>query len=138
MKNSLRALGKELCNMHGLFIFLFWYSWRPCNINVCVCILRNYHFLWLIIVLVFTYFKAHFLLWLDILQLSITLKKEDIDPEKIQFNEYYYAGGLVEYVKWLNTDKVCFHIFLCFSFFFDLRFGCASFFPSNCICHKCI
>ncbi|KAL5546611.1 hypothetical protein UlMin_006298 [Ulmus minor] len=41
--------------------------------------------------------------------LSITLKKEDSDPEKIQSNEYYYAGGLVEYVKWLNTDKIPLH-----------------------------
>lgn len=24
----------------------------------------------------------------------------------VQHNEYCYAGGLVEYVKWLNTDKV--------------------------------
>lgn len=39
-------------------------------------------------------------------QLTITLKKEDNDPEKNQANEYCYAGGLVEYVKWLNTDKV--------------------------------
>lgn len=40
------------------------------------------------------------------LQLTITLRKEDNDPEKTQYNEYFYAGGLVEYVKWLNTDKV--------------------------------
>lgn len=26
---------------------------------------------------------------------------------KEQYNEYCYAGGLVEYVKWLNADKVC-------------------------------
>ncbi|KAF3442147.1 hypothetical protein FNV43_RR16063 [Rhamnella rubrinervis] len=41
--------------------------------------------------------------------LTITLRKEDDDPEKIQFNEYFYAGGLVEYVKWLNTDKKPLH-----------------------------
>ena len=45
------------------------------------------------------------------LQLTITLKKEDSDPEKNQYNEYYYAGGLVEYVKWLNVDKVRFVLF---------------------------
>lgn len=38
-------------------------------------------------------------------QLFIVLKKEDADPEKSQYNEYCYAGGLVEYVRWLNTDK---------------------------------
>ena len=41
------------------------------------------------------------------LQLTITLKKEDSDPDKNQYNEYFYAGGLIEYVSWLNTDKVC-------------------------------
>ncbi|XP_059595211.1 DNA gyrase subunit B, chloroplastic/mitochondrial isoform X3 [Vitis vinifera] len=38
-------------------------------------------------------------------ELAITLRKEDKDPEKNQYNEYCYAGGLVEYVRWLNTDK---------------------------------
>ncbi|XP_027360918.1 DNA gyrase subunit B, chloroplastic/mitochondrial-like isoform X2 [Abrus precatorius] len=38
-------------------------------------------------------------------KLTITLWKEDNDPEKVEYNEYFYAGGLVEYVKWLNTDK---------------------------------
>ncbi|GAV57956.1 DNA_gyraseB domain-containing protein/DNA_gyraseB_C domain-containing protein/Toprim domain-containing protein/HATPase_c domain-containing protein [Cephalotus follicularis] len=42
-------------------------------------------------------------------KLTIALKKEDRDPEKNQFNEYCYAGGLVEYVKWLNTDKIPLH-----------------------------
>ncbi|KAJ1405216.1 TOPRIM domain [Sesbania bispinosa] len=42
-------------------------------------------------------------------KLTITLRKEDNDPEKIQYNEYFYAGGLVEYVKWLNTDKKALH-----------------------------
>ncbi|PON34391.1 DNA gyrase, subunit B [Parasponia andersonii] len=37
--------------------------------------------------------------------LTINLRKEDSDPGKVQSNEYFYAGGLVEYVKWLNTDK---------------------------------
>lgn len=41
------------------------------------------------------------------LQLTITLSKEDVDPEKNQHHKYCYAGGLVEYVRWLNTDKVC-------------------------------
>ncbi|XP_070021208.1 DNA gyrase subunit B, chloroplastic/mitochondrial isoform X2 [Nicotiana tabacum] len=42
-------------------------------------------------------------------ELTIALKKEDVDPEKIQCNEYFYAGGLVEYVKWLNADKKPLH-----------------------------
>jgi len=46
------------------------------------------------------------------LQLRITFKKEDDDPEKTQHNEYFYAGGLVEYVSWLNTDKVCLPLLL--------------------------
>ncbi|XP_024019625.1 DNA gyrase subunit B, chloroplastic/mitochondrial [Morus notabilis] len=41
--------------------------------------------------------------------LTINLKKEDSDPAKIQSHEYFYAGGLVEYVKWLNTDKKPLH-----------------------------
>ncbi|KAM5578082.1 DNA gyrase subunit B, chloroplastic/mitochondrial [Rosa sericea] len=41
--------------------------------------------------------------------LMITLRQEDTDPEKIQHNEYFYAGGLVEYVRWLNTDKKPLH-----------------------------
>ena len=43
---------------------------------------------------------------LEYMQLTINLRKEDSDPEKIQSNAYFYAGGLVEYVRWLNTDKV--------------------------------
>ncbi|KAF9621929.1 hypothetical protein IFM89_029149, partial [Coptis chinensis] len=42
-------------------------------------------------------------------ELTITLRKEDDDPEKTQHNEYYYAGGLLEYVKWLNSDKKPIH-----------------------------
>lgn len=38
-------------------------------------------------------------------QLTITLKKEEGDSKTL-YNEHCYAGGLVEYVKWLNTDKV--------------------------------
>lgn len=45
------------------------------------------------------------------LQLTIALSKESEDPEKNKYNEYYYAGGLVEYVKWLNTDKVRFLVY---------------------------
>ncbi|XP_050381681.1 DNA gyrase subunit B, chloroplastic/mitochondrial-like [Argentina anserina] len=41
--------------------------------------------------------------------LMITLRQEDTDPGKVQLNEYFYAGGLVEYVKWLNTDKKPLH-----------------------------
>ncbi|KAE9599761.1 putative DNA topoisomerase (ATP-hydrolyzing) [Lupinus albus] len=47
-------------------------------------------------------------------KLTIILRKEDNDPEKIQHNEYFYAGGLVEYVKWLNTDKKAVHDVLSF------------------------
>ncbi|KAL6498541.1 hypothetical protein OROHE_026638 [Orobanche hederae] len=39
-------------------------------------------------------------------EVRIVLEKEDADPEKRQYNEYSYAGGLIEYVKWLNADKV--------------------------------
>ncbi|KAG9456198.1 hypothetical protein H6P81_000706 [Aristolochia fimbriata] len=42
-------------------------------------------------------------------ELTITFKKEDKDPTKVLYNEYCYAGGLVEYVKWLNTDKKPLH-----------------------------
>ncbi|KAL2501930.1 DNA gyrase subunit B [Forsythia ovata] len=38
-------------------------------------------------------------------EVTIMLKKEDTDPEKSLYNEYCYAGGLIEYVKWLNADK---------------------------------
>ncbi|XAR68410.1 DNA topoisomerase (ATP-hydrolyzing) [Bertholletia excelsa] len=42
-------------------------------------------------------------------ELTIALKRKDPDPEKSQYSEYYYAGGLVEYVRWLNTDKKPLH-----------------------------
>ncbi|RID67954.1 hypothetical protein BRARA_C00151 [Brassica rapa] len=38
-------------------------------------------------------------------KVTISLKKEDDDPEKNQYTEHFYAGGLSEYVSWLNTDK---------------------------------
>ncbi|KAG7554049.1 TOPRIM domain [Arabidopsis suecica] len=38
-------------------------------------------------------------------KVTISLKKEDDDPEKNQYSEYFFAGGLTEYVSWLNTDK---------------------------------
>ncbi|CAA7033965.1 unnamed protein product [Microthlaspi erraticum] len=38
-------------------------------------------------------------------KVTISLKREDDDPEKNQYTEYYYAGGLTEYVSWLNKDK---------------------------------
>ncbi|XP_062111958.1 DNA gyrase subunit B, chloroplastic/mitochondrial-like [Humulus lupulus] len=41
--------------------------------------------------------------------LTINLRKENCDPDRVQSNEYFYAGGLVEYVKWLNTDKKPLH-----------------------------
>lgn len=40
------------------------------------------------------------------MQVTISLKKEDEDPERDLYSEYFYAGGLTEYVSWLNTDKV--------------------------------
>lgn len=42
-------------------------------------------------------------------KVTITLNKEGDNPEQNQYNEYCYAGGLVEYVKWLNTDKKPIH-----------------------------
>ncbi|XP_011027244.1 PREDICTED: DNA gyrase subunit B, chloroplastic/mitochondrial-like isoform X2 [Populus euphratica] len=42
-------------------------------------------------------------------KLAISLKKEDNDPEKNQYDEHFYAGGLIEYVNWLNTDKKSLH-----------------------------
>ncbi|THG03757.1 hypothetical protein TEA_021351 [Camellia sinensis var. sinensis] len=53
--------------------------------------------------------RKEFIYFLQIAYLAIVLKKEDTDPEKCQFNEYCYAGGLVEYVRWLNTDKKPLH-----------------------------
>ncbi|CAI9786226.1 unnamed protein product [Fraxinus pennsylvanica] len=40
-------------------------------------------------------------------KVTITLKEEDTEPGNILYNEYCYAGGLIEYVKWLNVDKAC-------------------------------
>ncbi|KAL0453216.1 UNVERIFIED_CONTAM: DNA gyrase subunit B, chloroplastic/mitochondrial [Sesamum latifolium] len=42
-------------------------------------------------------------------EVTIALEKEDSDPEKRLYNEYSYAGGLTEYVKWLNADKKPLH-----------------------------
>ncbi|GER52544.1 DNA gyrase subunit B [Striga asiatica] len=42
-------------------------------------------------------------------EVTIGIEKENIDPEKKLYNEYSYAGGLVEYVKWLNEDKKPLH-----------------------------
>ncbi|WOL01842.1 DNA gyrase subunit B, chloroplastic/mitochondrial-like [Canna indica] len=41
-------------------------------------------------------------------ELTITLKKEEADSMEL-YNEYFYAGGLTEYVKWLNTNKEPIH-----------------------------
>ncbi|CAN6586253.1 unnamed protein product [Malus baccata var. baccata] len=41
--------------------------------------------------------------------LMIALRQEDINLEKNHHNEYFYVGGLNEYVKWLNTDKKPLH-----------------------------
>ncbi|KAK8963545.1 hypothetical protein KSP40_PGU002585 [Platanthera guangdongensis] len=45
-------------------------------------------------------------------ELTITIKKEG--DSTVQYNEYCYAGGLLEYVKWLNTDKISLHDILAF------------------------
>ncbi|KAL1548764.1 DNA topoisomerase (ATP-hydrolyzing) [Salvia divinorum] len=42
-------------------------------------------------------------------EVTISLEKQDVDPEKTLHNVYSYAGGLIEYVKWLNTDKKSLH-----------------------------
>uniref|UniRef100_A0A1J3HMK4 DNA gyrase subunit B n=2 Tax=Noccaea caerulescens TaxID=107243 RepID=A0A1J3HMK4_NOCCA len=42
-------------------------------------------------------------------KITISLKKEDDDPERNLYSEYFYAGGLTEYVSWLNTDKKPLH-----------------------------
>ncbi|PIN21500.1 DNA topoisomerase type II [Handroanthus impetiginosus] len=42
-------------------------------------------------------------------KVTIAVEKEDADPEKRLYNEYSYAGGLIEYVKWLNVDKKPLH-----------------------------
>ncbi|OVA06992.1 DNA topoisomerase [Macleaya cordata] len=42
-------------------------------------------------------------------ELTIDLRKEDEDPEKTLHTEYCYAGGLIEYVRWLNSDKTPLH-----------------------------
>ncbi|KAG5398914.1 hypothetical protein IGI04_020728 [Brassica rapa subsp. trilocularis] len=42
-------------------------------------------------------------------KVTISLKKEDEDPERDLYSEYFYAGGLTEYVSWLNTDKKPLH-----------------------------
>nr|VDD46896.1 unnamed protein product [Brassica oleracea] len=42
-------------------------------------------------------------------KVTISLKKEDDDPERDLYSEYFYAGGLTEYVSWLNTDKKPLH-----------------------------
>ncbi|XP_059646081.1 DNA gyrase subunit B, chloroplastic/mitochondrial-like [Cornus florida] len=42
-------------------------------------------------------------------ELTVALEKDDAEPAKKQYNEFFYAGGLVEYVRWLNTDKKPLH-----------------------------
>lgn len=42
-------------------------------------------------------------------EVTIALEKQNVDPEKRLYNEYSYAGGLTEYVKWLNADKKPLH-----------------------------
>ncbi|KAI5064340.1 hypothetical protein GOP47_0021010 [Adiantum capillus-veneris] len=38
-------------------------------------------------------------------QVAIRLKQEDENPDKARENFYRFAGGLVEYIGWLNKDK---------------------------------
>ncbi|KAG8367000.1 hypothetical protein BUALT_Bualt16G0026900 [Buddleja alternifolia] len=42
-------------------------------------------------------------------EVTIELKKDNTDPEKRLHNKYSFAGGLIEYVKWLNADKKPLH-----------------------------
>lgn len=57
--------------------------------------------------LLLTHNGINFFIFLKHWQVTIALEKQDTDPEKRLHNEYSYAGGLNEYVKWLNADKVC-------------------------------
>ncbi|KAI3690599.1 hypothetical protein L2E82_48724 [Cichorium intybus] len=45
---------------------------------------------------------------------TIVARVQDNDPEKYRYDEYCFAGGLVEYVKWLNADKQPLHDILSF------------------------
>lgn len=38
-------------------------------------------------------------------EVTINLKQEDENPDRIRKNEYHFGGGLVEYMGWLNKDK---------------------------------
>ncbi|KAH7373687.1 hypothetical protein KP509_17G068700 [Ceratopteris richardii] len=38
-------------------------------------------------------------------KVTIRLKQEDGNPDKARENVYHFAGGLVEYIQWLNKDK---------------------------------
>lgn len=42
----------------------------------------------------------------DLLQVTINLKLEHEKPDKARIDVFHYAGGLVEYVLWLNNEKV--------------------------------
>eukprot|EP00252_Welwitschia_mirabilis_P025953 TRINITY_DN8301_c0_g1_i1.p1 TRINITY_DN8301_c0_g1~~TRINITY_DN8301_c0_g1_i1.p1 ORF type:complete len:735 (-),score=165.35 TRINITY_DN8301_c0_g1_i1:389-2593(-) len=42
-------------------------------------------------------------------QVKIAMKQEDEDGTEVNRNEYYFAGGLNEYVCWLNHDKKALH-----------------------------
>ena len=50
-------------------------------------------------------------------QVTINLQQEHENLEKIRSNTYHFSGGLVEYVLWLNNDKVCFIYRLYFTSF---------------------
>ena len=42
----------------------------------------------------------------DLLQVTINLKQEHENPDKSRTDVFHFAGGLVEYVLWLNNEKV--------------------------------
>ncbi|XP_024403796.1 DNA gyrase subunit B, chloroplastic/mitochondrial isoform X1 [Physcomitrium patens] len=42
-------------------------------------------------------------------QVTIYLKQDHANPEKIRSNTYHFSGGLSEYVLWLNNDKERLH-----------------------------
>ncbi len=52
-----------------------------------------------------------------LLQVTISLNQEHPDAEKTRSVLYHFSGGLVEYVLWLNHDKV----FVCYLFYVLLR-----------------
>lgn len=39
-------------------------------------------------------------------QVNVSMEMEDNDPKNDLYRECFYAGGLSEYISWLNADKV--------------------------------